>query len=296
MCTLSIGTVVRAPRRQQGKCRATVATISKGTVCLLWEPLAPAGQFILCPPPVDRSEEEEVSLPLAEVHSLLPFESDETTRDSEKLKNWADQLMRLGDPSAAIPFYERALQSTSSIDIGGRAFISPGLIMDIDCIEDTTCDGNIESTGEEKVVPLEDVILGVAPKKGGQLLQLRILLNLTRCLLKVAAIEVSGKKRYRQAAVLASNMAWTLSSKLEAKDYRLASLQLRALAQAALSRWPMALRDAREVSSAGGGEQCLNSIQRQRKLEKKLNKQLAKEVSRWVQTATVAWEEEAHAG
>ncbi|KAG7340026.1 hypothetical protein IV203_006430 [Nitzschia inconspicua] len=186
-------------------------------------------------------------------------------------------------------------------------------------------DISIVDTGEERTISRSDVLLGIW-ENDTQQLQERMLLNLSRCMLQLADIESNefvvqsnnNRTKYLKAAVLATTLVVTLasfhdtqqqqqqqqqlqtygqqtssSSPLPSPDSLTTNAQtaliLRIKAQTALSKWKQAKQDANKLIKAGNSQQgnkLLQSIERKRNLALQLDKRLAKQMCRLVQSTT----------
>uniref|UniRef100_A0A7S4ALA8 Uncharacterized protein n=1 Tax=Pseudo-nitzschia australis TaxID=44445 RepID=A0A7S4ALA8_9STRA len=349
---LVVGSIVRAKRGSK-RCRAMVATVGGDdgdrdctrtrTVCILWEPIYPHplyGRFLIVPKSIRREiEQDEVTVDVETVEELFPFENNEPTTDtatatatarsgsdneasatatSSSIALWkerGDQLLRLGDASAATSYYEKALSDSSSVSIGGSIIISvEGFprIAEVDCVDDGNDDGNGGSTidvtlvhSEEERTVKETAILLSIMQKDTDNLQERILLNLARCMLQLSELDAANRPKYLKAAVLATTLVLTLSSFREEQKQiprddsavvlpanSETALVLRCKAYSSLSKWKNALSDARQLVKSGinqeQGKKLLAGVERKKKMQSKTDKKLAKQICRLVESATAA--------
>jgi hypothetical protein len=364
--TIQVGSVVRAPRttnnRPKSKAimsRALVATVQDdaGTACLLWEPMSPqppnvsprglkqtSRKFLVTPiiteNTSDQDETTETTVPLQTVMELLPFEvqqqqiyeeDNSTTASIVVWKDHGDQLLRLGDASAAVFYYEMALIKSSILQIGSTIILQvqgfPKLA-EVDCIEQgfgsssaATLDIEIVETGTEMTISASQVLLCIWQDDQDHL-QERILLNLARCLSQLAEMDApTHRSRYVKAVVLSCTLAFTVamyhwnnskddttstgssnSGEKHLPPHGQTALQLRARAYGNLSKWSHAMADAKRLISCqecgeenGGnsvGRKLLVDLQRQQTQQVKTDKKLAKAVCQWVETATTTTQSE----
>ncbi|VEU42525.1 unnamed protein product [Pseudo-nitzschia multistriata] len=340
-----VGSIVRAKRGSK-RCRAMVATVGDGgeehdpsrdTVCILWEPIYPkpiSGRFLIAPKAgrlEAEREQAEVTVGVETVEELLPFErcgsnnSDETavaptatitaskhTSTKHNIGLWkerGDQLLRLGDASAATSYYEKALSDSSSVSIGGSIVLSvEGFprIAEVDCIDDDEDDGGtidvtLVHNGQERSVKEASVLLGIMEADADRL-QERILLNLARCMLQLSDLDAANRPGYLKSAVLAATLVLALSSfrsseedsdgtPSPAKKHSQTALVLRCKAYTGLSRWKNARSDARQLVASGDekqGSKLLAVVERKKATQSKQDKKLAKEICKLVESATNA--------
>jgi hypothetical protein len=200
------------------------------------------------------------------------------------------------------------------------------VIAELDCIDsdgdNSQCDVTfiLPNGGvEEDVISSKDILLSVWDQDGARrgqrdkpkekYLQLRILLNLCRCLLNLADIDTECtashsisndyQTKYKKSAVLASSIAITLCEyykNLSDSDSTilpslLQNAQLiRSKAFFALGKLPNALLDVKKVVNSNpdnrAAAELLRDIKSVERNRKKADKRLSKEVCRWVQSAT----------
>eukprot|EP00934_Nitzschia_sp_Nitz4_P004332 Nitzschia sp. Nitz4//scaffold122_size67431//56707//57835//NITZ4_006095-RA/size67431-augustus-gene-0.54-mRNA-1//1//CDS//3329534433//4322//frame0 len=313
-----VGCIVRAPRQGQASDskkqrpvlgRATIATIQGDLVSLVWEPCIPrpgAGdtRFLIAPnleSSSKSSELNETDMSLSQIQLLLPFENAavcEKDVTTEVCKDQGDQLLRLGDPTSAILYYEQALQlSSADLSIGSTVIVKQKgfpVIAEIDCVDesDSTLDLTILETDQEETVRSSQVLISVLPSDPDHL-QERILLNLTRCLLQQAPLDVPHRHKYLASAVLASTLVLSISSFREESTGKLSewaqtALVLRIKASCGLSKWSHATADAKRLQREGNsqGATLLESIASQKRIQQNKDKKLVKAMSRLVQSAT----------
>ena len=297
---MEVGSVVRVPRDETKLTgRAVVATLyDDGTVaCLLWEDLAPrpiiAQPFIVTPMMPRSKEEKECTRARSEISPLLDFEEKREKDESvEVWKERGDSLLRLGDASAAIPYYEAALAVSSVLQVGSTVLVSSQKdafrVAEIDCLEDDNVD--ISMGDEEATIPATDVKLSFLPNH--ESLQVRILLNLTRCLMQVADLDgTTMAAYYRRSAAMACSMALAMLETLETNDtLQATALLLRSKACASRAKWALAMQDAKLLLSDHPqykeGRMWMQRLEAQTARQKKTNQKLAKSMCQWVQTAT----------
>ncbi|KAL7477669.1 hypothetical protein ACHAW6_003471, partial [Cyclotella cf. meneghiniana] len=227
------------------------------TCTLLLQDLTPyplIETFLVTPLPItthDDIQECEIEVPLSKLMPLLSFENPgenqqakATDHDAvQTYKDYGDDLLRLHDYTSAISYYEAALQHTSpQFHVGGTLVLRRKghcVIAELDCIHTDEDPLRYEvtrvlpdGTSEEYVVSSDDVLIAVWDRdeatrrgqreKSKKFLQPRILLNLSRCLLRLAEIDgealslssssCSNDRRisYRKAAVIGTSIAITL--------------------------------------------------------------------------------------
>lgn len=303
----SVGSIVRAPRDNEGKRtgKASVATIEEGgKVDLIWEDAAPAltlGLTSFLVAPVIGTEGRdcgEVTIEASKLQELYPFESDGGGEsDVEVWKDRGDTLLKSGDASAAVPFYERALQNSSKVEIGCSVLVQSRAgeieVAEVDCMEDSTADITYVSSGNEESVELARIILAVSLRLS--ILQVRILLNLGRCLMQLAEFDsdpLSRSSAYKGSAWYAFSLILALATEdkedEERRKYGYTALLLRSQVQASRGKWKSAIGDVNELlkenpsKEARKWHQTLQGLVTQ---HKKANKKLVKSMSRWIQTA-----------
>ncbi len=305
-----VGSIVRAPRTtaEKPKCRAMIAIIQDDQfVCLLWESCIPqplhGSRFLVTPALSAKPTQDESILEAGKIESLLDFEMDDCAcvtqchaSDIQLWKDRGDQLLRLGDPSSAIPYYEMALSSSNKISIGSSVICSVQgypKIAEVDCVEDDSVDVVYVESGEETTIPLSDILIAIVPDDDDDQVQPRVLLNLARCLLQHSDVDASNRARYLKSAVLACTLVLSILSFRDpdqggSSDSSQTALQLRVKAQMGLSKWPHAIADAKRLVKLNNpqGPKLLETIDREKKNQAKRDKKLVKAVSRWVQTAT----------
>jgi preprotein translocase subunit YajC len=227
-----------------------------------------------------------------------------TTTTAAEWKDRGDRLLRIGDASAATTYYEMALRKCSTcLHIGSSVLINVGghaVLAEVDCIDRDDIEVTIPQDGTERTVKQEQIILCVS-EPDTERMQERILLNLTRCLLQLAESSLRPSARrpaYLRAAVLGATLAFAVASLHDAVEEEPQSsssatgstaLLLRSQAFAAQSKFSHSLADAKKLLRRDPehkeGRKWLMTLERQRKQQKKTDKRLAKEVSRWVQSA-----------
>lgn len=233
--SFKVGSIVRAPRTEgeKPKGRAMVATIQDDhSVCLLWEPCTPTplhgdSKFLVAPnlPVKASASQEEITLDRSKIQPLFDFEMDDTspTEPTEKDRNSAiqfwkergDQLLRFGDPSSAVSYYEMALLASSVISIGSSVICSiQGYpkVAEVDCVDEDTVDVVYVETGEEASIPQSDILIAILEGDGKDHSQERILLNLARCLLQQSEIDCPHRSKYLKSAVLACTLVLSIGS------------------------------------------------------------------------------------
>lgn len=313
-CTsLSVGLIIRGPANPGEKPplrRAMIATIHEAAVSVIWESPVPqplSGSFLVTPE-ISAStsrDDEETTLDKADIQPLLDFETLDALSSIEKTdgpleaiakwKDYGDQLLRLGDPSAAIAYYEMALSQSSTISVGATVVCSVEghpKIAEVDCVEqDGTVDVMFVESGEDRTLRPSEILICVLDD--ANMWQERIMLNLSRCLLQQGSIDPPNKARYLKAAVLACTLVLSILSfrdpdKGHTSDMAQAALQLRIKAYMGVSKWQHAIADAKRLVKLGHGQgtKLLGAIDREKKKQAKRDKKLVKAISRLVQEAT----------
>jgi hypothetical protein len=253
--TIQVGSVVRAPRAEtKQKERAVVATVpdEDGMVCILWEDVAPRPlgrrRFVVTPiVPHRKDEEREETVCQSVLGSLLDFEANVDEEAPVAVwKERGDALLRLGDASAAIPFYEAGLSASSILQVGSTVLVSEKKkiqVAEVDCLEEDHVDVTIGE--EETTMPASNVKLCFFP--GQESLQVRILLNLTRCLMQVGDVDgATMSAYYRGSAATACSMSLAILDALEEAEPSLhaTALLLRSKAYDSRGKWDLAMQDA----------------------------------------------------
>jgi tetratricopeptide (TPR) repeat protein len=328
--------------------RGMIATLSdaddESKMCtIILENLVPApllGKFLIAPPlSCSDAEDFEIEVPTSEIQSLLPFEycvaEDNMVHysdsDVSRIKEYGDELFKLHDYTNAISYYEVALYLISSdmSNIGATLVVKRNghcVIAELDCIEsdgdNSQCDVTFilpNGTTEEDMISSNDILVSVwdkgAARRGQRdkpketYLQLRILLNLSRCLLNLAdiytectaaqSISNDQQAKCNKSAVLASSIAITLceycinisDSDSPILPCLLKKAQLiRSKAFFAVGKLPNALIDVKKVINNNPDNreatESLRDIETVERNKKRADKKLSKEVCRWVQSAT----------
>jgi hypothetical protein len=151
---------------------------------------------------------------------------------------------------------------------------------------------------KEETLAVSDIVLAV-PQRDGKLFQERILLNLARCFLQLAATTHIQRRRpsYLKAAVRAASFALTVSHfrrTMSTTNFSSATkskaLLLRSQAQLGLSKFSHATGDAKKVLDMDPKNKeaalLMREIEQKQQKMAKADKKLVKEVCRWVQSAT----------
>ena len=320
-----------------------------------------------------KDDVEETTVLLDDVKELLPFEKHYNSNDGDgncepailsvndladgdvkndvlKYKDFGDQLLKLGDASSAIPYYEYALSLSSNVQVGSTIVMQLNgypRLAEIDCIEEEDDDDHddgfdyksqqslslditLVDTEEEMTIETSQVLLCIMDeevestgsdteeKKKELLLQERILLNLSRCLLQLADYDhPEYRMKYLTSAVLSCTLALTVSTYNHTKATKSSSaaatsalpippngqtaLLLRAKAQSKRMKYKHAIADAKRLIQLGKQQEAagskvllqqsrklLKDIEQQQKRQFKTDKSLAKAVCQWVETATTA--------
>ena len=326
---LVVGESVRAPlpNHAKAKRRVVVATVHPGNAsCLvLWESEAPQPLAVSFPasrktrflrkrfllaPNVQLEDEvrEESTFSNDELCSLLPIEKNQealqiestTVEEINIWKKRGDDLLRLGDAVAAVPFYEVALKLSSLIQIGGSILLKEGgkiKVAEIDCIDEDegTIDISMEESGEERTIKDEREIQLCILDPDTECLQERILLNLSRCFLQIAETlpVLSFRSKYLQSAFVSCTLALSIDSfhKSDADGVPSSTVKnallLRSKAYASLNKYPYAIADMKRLLSLDPhnkeAKRRLREFERQKVVTAKTEKKLVKEMCQWVQ-------------
>jgi tetratricopeptide (TPR) repeat protein len=302
-----VGAVVRIPRGTRTG-RATISTMDDDEqVNLLWEDAAPhvlhqQGAFIVTPLLPASLDDVEVTVSKSALQHLHPFEkkSSSETKEPSVWKERGDTLLKLGDASSAIPYYERALELTNKVQVGSTVLIpmhtkrnDTVVAAEVDCLDDHTADVTYVLSDEEAVVKLNDIRLAISLKDSE--LQIRVLLNLARCLLQLAEFDNSPLSRpslYREGAALACSLANVilLQDDQDATPLLVSTLLLRSKAQAGRARWQAALSDVEQVlqlkPQSKEGRKWRKELLSLIAQHERANKNLVKSMCQWIQTTT----------
>ena len=192
-------------------------------------------------------------------------------------------------------------------------------IAEVDYIEEndgngtTSYDVTLLPAGDEATIDRKDILLAVW-SKDDTFKQIKILLNLSRCLLKLADTDntrgnsscvgetnssttKTRKDKYRQRAVLGSSLALTLCEYHEPDGSDETTLDLMGKARIVRGRAFIGMRKLRNAtvdikkvlaqnSTYREADFLLAEIKAIEQHSKSLDKKISKEVCRWVQTAT----------
>ena len=303
---VQVGAVVRAPRgvgKLKGRAVVCLVEEEDETACVLWEDLAPRpvrnGTAFIVTPMVPRSKEEkESTISLSKLSPLMKFEQncgDEV--DVAQWKERGDALLRLGDGSAAIPYYEAGLAASSVLQVGSTAIISDKdefQVAEVDYIEQGNVDVTIIGIDEEEERTVPDTEVKLCLLSGQEALQVRILLNLARCLIQVADLEDSQMSAYyRRSAAIGCSMGLAILTSvdgLQEESLQATALLLRSKAYASRSKWKLAIADAqlltRDHTDFKEGRTWFQQLEKLVSQHQKTNQKLAKSMCEWVQNAT----------
>lgn len=309
--------------------RALVAAVSCDVVSVVQDdpapiPLLDEQEFIIAPHFVDAGREvEECEVDASEIQPLLDFEEAKMQHGdicARTLKDFGDAMTRLKDYTRAVSYYEAALHRVSSqISLGCTIVLKcqgHAVLAEVDCMEDDTLDLTLLS-GEEKTIHRRDVIL-VVWEEDKEMLQVKILLNLSRCLLKLASIDKTAgtvvnanehklkqhnrQEYYKLASIRGCTAAISLcdhhggSSNAIAADLEAKGRLVRARAFLGLARVPNALVDAKKVSTLNPNsreaEALVREIRAFQSHSKAVDRKLSKAVAKLVHSATTSSGEE----
>jgi hypothetical protein len=300
---VEVGSVIRAPRgvgKLKGRAILCLIEEEDESACILWEDLAPrpngTAEFIVTPLVPRSKEEKESTVALSNVIPLMEFEQnggDEV--DVAQWKERGDALLQLGDGSAAIPYYEAGLAASSALQVGSTAIISKKdefQVAEVDYIENGNVDVTVIGSDEEEERTVPDTDVKLCLLSGQEELQVRILLNLARCLIQVADLEDSQMSAYyRRSAAIGCSIALAILTYVDGqKSLQATALLLRSKAHASRSKWKLAIADAQlltqEHTDYKEGRAWSLQLEKQVAQHHKTNQKLAKSMCAWVQNAT----------
>lgn len=300
---VEVGSVIRAPRgvgKLKGRAILCLIEEEDESGCILWEDLAPrpngTAEFIVTPLVPRSKEEKESTVALSNVIPLMEFEQnggDEV--DVAQWKERGDALLQLGDGSAAIPYYEAGLAASSALQVGSTAIISKKdefQVAEVDYIENGNVDVTVIGSDEEEERTVPDTDVKLCLLSGQEELQVRILLNLARCLIQVADLEDSQMSAYyRRSAAIGCSIALAILTHVDGqKSLQATALLLRSKAHASRSKWKLAIADAQlltqEHTDYKEGRAWSLQLEKQVAQHQKTNQKLAKSMCAWVQNAT----------
>eukprot|EP00977_Amphora_coffeiformis_P006410 scaffold1362_cov163-Amphora_coffeaeformis.AAC.13 len=307
--------------------RAVIATFDDSKASILWEerypnPFPYQPRFVVAPSSLGSGDDVEIEVPLEQLQPLLDFEKDPqpplaptttTTQannhkpkklDKSVVLRWkdrGDQLLKLGDAPAALPYYEYALHRTclmesigSSVLVKKEGFVQ---VAEVDCVnEDNSMDIMWKDTEEEVSLMLSDNLLTILEPHCDNI-QERILLNLTRCLIQLAESGAQRRAAYAKAATLAATLALVLAEYHDGptSERMPTALLLRAQAQAILLKFAHAHQDLQRILDTDPEHRqalkMLHQLSQKQKETQQRDKTLAKEVCKWVETSTAAAQE-----
>jgi len=349
MTNWEVGSIARVKRPNYAKAygKAMIATLQKddddsstsGKASLLWEPVAPqplanfspfnkknSNNFLVTPRISEQeiikgnnstndSCEKETIGPLQELSPLMEFETSSTAEnDIGVIKERGDALLKAGDASAAVPYYEAALLLSGrsvmeSPSVGSSIILKTKdgylKVAEIDCVdkdEDSfLLDVTFVETGKEMEISNSAALLGILERDGDERLQERILLNLSRCLHQLADVDESKHRpKYLKSVVMSCSLAIVLAefygnaeyanddAQLKSKRTLQSALHLRAKAYTFLFKWPHAKQDAKRLIKEGKEEQgksLLANIDKRKEVQIRKDKKLAKAVTKFVKNA-----------
>ncbi|KAI2504611.1 hypothetical protein MHU86_9823 [Fragilaria crotonensis] len=300
-----VGSIVRLSRGDKRTGRATISTIDDDDqVSLFWEDAAPlpvegSSGFIVTPLLPGSSDDNELTISKSELQRLLPFELS-TSPDENNPSVWkerGDTILKLGDASSSIPYYERALQLTSRVQVGSTILImrkDAVVAAEVDCLDDDTADVTYVESNDEAVVQLKSIRLAISMEHVD--LQIRVLLNLARALLQVADFDNSQLSRpslYRDGAILACSLAHGILLTDEAGEmspFLISTLFLRSKAHAGRAKWQASLSDVDRLlklkPQSKEGRTWRKELLGLIAQSERANKKLVKSMCRWIQSTT----------
>jgi tetratricopeptide (TPR) repeat protein len=275
---------------------------------------------------VDTEQSTESLLPLLEFENTIPSK----VTNIRQWKEFGDALYQLHDVVAAIPYYEYALYLSTRQATNGRHQYNVGatilmkdvkgfiLAAEIDCVDNTDTGAVFDITmiksGEERSIRQTDILINILHPHM-DCIQIRLLLNLTRCLIQLGDITdfvtsntstnriETGKDdmqfQYRDSAVLASSLSLAIIQFLHARDnddneirsnltkLETSALLLRSKVQLQLQKVKHATCDVQRIlrqnPNHNEGKQLLHQIKVYEKQAMKRNQRLAKNMSSWIQ-------------
>lgn len=230
-----------------------------------------------------------------------------------------DTLLKLQDPTSAAAYYDAFLYltcrpalttigSTVIVEYKGRVVLA-----EVDCmgphptISLTTLDVTLVETHQELLLHQKDILLCHYQNPQEDHLQIRTLLNITRCLILLTKASLSRVRaramKYRTAAVRASTIALTLLHALpEESPHPIMEMEetariLRARANIVLgrSRFTHSRRDLTILlegnPSHNEAKELIGLLYRKDRILRKADRKLAKEMCTWISKATDSTEE-----
>lgn len=325
---VSVGSRVRAMYEMYNR-TAVIATIDddSATVELDWDtPTTIPSSFCSGEqqsPAINDDEEPTTTVPVTEVSSLYSWEDEislsrtlNSSISAEQWKERGDRLLQrpIRDPSAAAACYINALGNlqpyTPEKWVGSSLLmIEKGrcVLAEVDCYndDDETLDITISAVGDEKVISTSEARLIIY--ESDEDIQERCLLNLARCCLQLkqqfaGALHQQNRSIYLHRAVLFSTLALTIleqfrgethgNSETIEKPLVVSALLLRSQAQEERGKLSHARADLERIRHNNQARERLRRIDQQSKVQARQNRQLARNVSRWVQTAVSTHQEE----
>jgi len=320
---VEVGSVVLAPYKigEKGKKtltghkRAIVATIDDEdqTVSILWDNLKVKenqSNFIVCPKNLICESNRE-GLDDIPVKDLLEVDNDVDLDDLsvDDLKAQGDNFLgNIGDYESSIVFYEKILEKVSKIEIGSTCVVRDGSgnveLVEIDCIEDESLDVMyVNRPDVEETLPRNRVLLAVAFKIETRLLQIKVLLNLARCLMGLTKIRfhdgggsLENLQACRRAAVKSCTLALSCLSHSEEENVSSDNLSMKALylrSRAFLEseKFKHAYNDLRQILARGTNEdqakarRLIEDLKRREMQKQRRDKVLTRKICFWVDGA-----------
>jgi hypothetical protein len=187
------------------------------------------------------------------------------------------------------------LAASSALQVGSTAIISKKdefQVAEVDYIENGNVDVTVIGSDEEEERTVPDTDVKLCLLSGQEELQVRILLNLARCLIQVADLEDSQMSAYyRRSAAIGCTIALAILTYVDGqKSLQATALLLRSKAHASRSKWKLAIADAQlltqEHTDYKEGRAWSLQLEKQVAQHQKTNQKLAKSMCAWVQNAT----------
>eukprot|EP01062_Namystynia_karyoxenos_P016058 TRINITY_DN15856_c0_g1_i3.p1 TRINITY_DN15856_c0_g1~~TRINITY_DN15856_c0_g1_i3.p1 ORF type:complete len:354 (+),score=92.12 TRINITY_DN15856_c0_g1_i3:103-1164(+) len=270
------------------------------TVCCT-DPASGSADVILHAPPHDDGAAappplEEARVSLSELSPLLPFEREEPSAQESvpELRARAGELFRAGDAAAALELYDRAAALLrGSPEVGCSVLLRgagaaevwfPGTVASVD--SDGRCDVLTDADDcpdEDAVPPKRLVVLGTDPGCAAALQ-----LNQARCALRLRLWRRAA--RHARSALVRARFAEGPDGErlLGAEAVSVASFLLaRALEGAGEHKRALAAaRDAVQADASNREAKALVAkLERQQVERQRSNRQLAREVAKWLDSA-----------
>uniref|UniRef100_A0A7S3K1L6 Uncharacterized protein n=3 Tax=Aureoumbra lagunensis TaxID=44058 RepID=A0A7S3K1L6_9STRA len=233
----------------------------------------------------------EATVRCEEALALEPFEEEEgkeMSQDAKILKERGSILFKLKDYVAAAECYKRGLDSMKRqyrLSVGALVMLNYRNALRVgtaSCLEETSVDVSYEDgSPDDDDVPRRAIVAVLPPDQETRILMLTTYLNLARC-----ASHVGRNKD----AVVCATLAAGIAQHDEHTDHLITAKILRSRAHLAQNHLKQALRDSAAATELAPSDHksvqlLARDVERAKRAALRANKQLAKEVSTWVQSA-----------